>query len=226
MPPLETTHAEPLMLKIWGRATSLNVQKVAWAAAVLGVPFERIDVGGAFGKLDTPEFAKLNPNRMIPVLQDGDVTLWESHAIVRYLADTYGRGTMASQDRRAYAVADQWMEWAQSTIQPDVNATCFIGLIRTPAATRNVAAIEAAAARAGTNLAILDAHLATQPYVGGMGLSMADIPVGTLMYRYFTLPIARPSLPHVEAWYARLQSHAAYRQHAMVDYAALKVAGA
>ena len=214
------------MLKIYGRTTSANVQKVMWAVAELGLPHERIDAGGAFGKLDSPEFKAMNPNGLIPCVDDNGFALWESHAIVRYLADTYGRGTLGPQDRRAYATADQWMDWSHTTIQPEIIATLFWGLIRTPAAERNIAAIDAAAKRAGEKLAILDQRLKGRDYIGGMTLTMADIPLGSLMYRYFTLPVARPSLPDVEAWYARLCARPAYKAHVCVDYMGLKVAGA
>jgi glutathione S-transferase len=214
------------MLKVWGRITSANVQKVMWAVDELGLPCERIDAGGAYGKLDTPEYAAMNPNRQIPVLDDNGFTLWESNAIVRYVADTYGRGSLAPQDRRAFAEADRWMDWNANAIQPDIIGGLFWGYIRTAAIDRNVVALEAAAKRAGERLAILDQHLATRDYVGGMRLSMADIPVGTMMYRYFTLPIQRPSLPHVEAWYGRLKARAPYQANVMVDYAGLKVPGA
>jgi len=214
------------MLKVWGRLTSANVQKVMWAVEELGLAHERIDAGGAFGKLDTAEFAALNPNRLIPVIDDNGFHLFESNVIVRYLAETYGRGSLAPQDRQAFARADQWMDWNATTLQPDVIGTLFWGLYRTPAAERNVAAIELAAKRAGEKLAILDKVLAKQEFIGGMRLSMADIPAGTMMYRYFTLPIARPSLPHVEAWYQRLCARPAYQKAVMVDYSGLKVPGA
>jgi len=214
------------MLKVWGRLTSANVQKVMWAVEELGLAHERIDAGGAFGKLDTAEFAAINPNRLIPAIDDNGFQMWESNAIVRYLAETYGRGSLAPQDRQAFARADQWMDWNATALQPDVIGTCFLGLIRTPAAERNVAAIDLAAKRAGERLGILDRVLAKQDYVGGMRLSMADIPAGTMMYRYFTLPIARPSLPNVEAWYQRLCTRPAYKSSVMVDYSGLKVAGA
>ena len=214
------------MLKIWGRATSSNVQKVMWAVDELGLPHERIDAGGAFGRTNTPEFAAMNPMRLVPVLDDNGFMLWESNTIVRYLAETYGRGSLAPQDRKAFAIADQWMDWAATTVQPDIITTCFWGLIRTPAAERNVPAIEAAAKRAGERLAILDTVLKDRDYIGGMRLSMADIPIGSLMYRYFDLPITRPSLPNVEAWYARLTARPAYIKNVMVDYSSLKVPGA
>jgi glutathione S-transferase len=214
------------MLKIWGRTSSSNVQKVMWAVAEMGLPHDRIDAGGAFGQLDTPEFMAMNPNKLIPAINDNGFTLWESQAVVRYLAEAYGRGTLASQDRKTFALADQWMDWSSTTIQPEVIGTCFMGLIRTSAADRNEIAIHASAKRVGEKLALLDAHLAKQPYIGGATLSMADIPAGTLMYRYFTLPIPRPALPNVEAWFARLQARPAYTKHVMIDYSALKVPGA
>jgi glutathione S-transferase len=214
------------MLKIWGRASSVNVQKIMWAVGELDLAYERFDFGGPFGQLDTVEFGALNPNRLVPVIDDDGFLLWESNAIVRYLAETYGRGSLASQDRHAFAHADQWMDWAATTIQPDIISTVFIGLVRTPATQRNRAAIDVAIQRAGDKLAILDRHLAGRAYVGGAKLSMADIALGTMMYRYSTLPIARPSLPNVEAWYARLQTRPAYANHVMLDWAPLVVPGA
>jgi glutathione S-transferase len=214
------------MLTVWGRTTSANVQKVMWTVGELGLAHERIDVGGAFGKLDTPEFLAMNPNKLIPTINDNGFILWESQAIVRYLAETYGRGTLASQDRKAFARADQWMDWTSSSLYPDIIGTCFMGLIRTPAADRNEIAVHSAAKRVGETLGLLDAHLAKHDYIGGATLSMADIPAGTLMYRYFTLPIPRPALPNVEAWYARLTARPAYAKHVMIDYSALKVPGA
>jgi glutathione S-transferase len=197
-----------------------------WAVAEMGVPHERIDAGGAFGKTDTAEYAAMNPNKLVPVLDDDGFILWESNAIVRYLSETYGRGTLASQDRKQFARADQWMEWNATSIQPEVIATLFWGLIRTPAAERNLAGIEASAKRVGERFKLLDAHLKDRAFIGGTRLTMADIPAGAMMYRYFTLPVERPSLPNVEAWYGRLTERAPYRDHVMIDYASLKVVGA
>lgn len=214
------------MLKVWGRKTSVNVQKVMWTVAELGLKSERVDVGGAFGGLDTAEFARLNPNRQIPVIEDAGVTLWESGAIIRHLSRTYGAGGLYPSDAKAVARADQWMDWALTSIYPDIISSIFIGLIFTPKASRNTAAVETSIARAGERLSVLDADLASRPYMLGDTLTMADIPAGSLMYRYFTLPISRPSLPNVEAWYARLQQRPAYRDHVMIDYSGLKVPGA
>ena len=214
------------MLKVWGRKTSINVQKVMWTVAELGLAHERVDAGGPFGGLDTEEFGKLNPNRLVPVIDDNGFVLWESNAIVRYLSAVYGREKLAAADERQRALADQWMEWANSMLYADIIATCFLGLIRTPAQDRNVAAIEKAAKRAGERLAILDAQLAGRSYILGDQLTAADIGCGSLMYRYFTLDIARSRLGNVEAWYQRLTERKAYQDHVMIDYQALKVPGA
>ena len=214
------------MLKIWGRKTSVNVQKVMWAIGELGLPHERIDAGAAFGRLDTPEFAALNPNRLVPVLDDDGFILWESHAIVRYLAERYGRGSLAPEGRHAYARADQWMEWATNELYRDIIGTCFLGLIRTAAKDRDVAAIAAAAKRAGDKLTILDRQLDGRAFICSDKLSMADIAVGSLMYRYMSLPIERPALGNVEHWYRRLAARTPYQAHVMVDFEAMKVPGA
>jgi glutathione S-transferase len=214
------------MLKVWGRKTSINVQKAMWAVGELGVPHQRIDAGGPFGGLDTLEFAKLNPNRLVPVIEDDGFVLWESHAIVRYLAAEYGMGRLAPADRKQRALANQWMEWANSTLYPDVILKCFLGIIRTPAKQRDVAAIEAAARRVGDNLAILDSQLGGRSYILGDQLTVADIANGALMYRYFNLEIPRPQLSNVEAWYRRLTQRKPYQEHVMLEFQSMKVPGA
>lgn len=214
------------MLKVWGRNTSANVQKVMWTLAELGVPSERIDVGGPYGKLDTAAYGAMNPNRLIPVMDDDGFVLWESSAIVRYLVRKHGAGSLLSASEQELARADQWMEWSTTTLYPDIITTLFLGLFRTPAAERNNAAIAISVKRAGEKLAILDAVLANRPYILGERLTMADIPAGTLMYRYFTMEIERPKLANVEAWYRRLSERPAYRSHVMIEYASLKVPGA
>lgn len=214
------------MLKIWGRTTSANVQKVMWTVAELGLPHERIDAGASFGVVGTPEYFALNPNRLVPTIQDGDFTLWESSTIIRYLTKTYGLGKLMPADEREATLADQWMEWAGSTIYPDIIASIFIGLWRTPASQRNTAAVETSIKRVGEKLAILDGHLANRPYILGDKLTVADIPAGGIMYRYYTMPIVRAKLPNVEAWYARLCERPAYRDHVMIDYSSLRVEGA
>ena len=202
-------------MKIWGRVSSINVQKVMWTVSELGLEHERIDAGGSFGRLDTPEFGALNPNRKVPVLEDGEVVLWESNAIVRYLAARHGAGSLWPEDPARRALSDRWMDWKTATLIPDMTVV-FWGLIRTPEAERNTAAIEAAAARMVPNWRILDAHLGGRPYVLGDALTIGDIALGAAVHRYLNLPLARPALPAVEAYYERLKARPAYRDHVML----------
>jgi len=203
------------MLKVWGRNNSINVQKVMWAVGELGLEHERIDVGGAFGGLDTPEYGRLNPNRRVPTVEDGEVVVWESNACVRYLAARYGAGTLWPEEPGRRARADMWMDWQVATLLPDMTVV-FWGLIRTPEAERDHARIAAAVERLGTTWRILDEHLASRRFVAGDALTIGDIPVGAGCYRYYSLPIERPSLPKLEAWYGRLKERAPFREHVML----------
>ncbi len=203
------------MLKVWGRNNSINVQKVMWTVAELGLEHERIDVGGRFGGLDTPEYGALNPNRLVPVIEDGDAVVWESNAIVRYLAARYGADGLWPADPARRAQADMWMDWMITSLQPDMTVV-FWGLVRTPPEQRDTARIESAAERLGRIFAILDDHLAGHPFVAGDDLTMGDIPVGAACYRYHALPIKRPGLPNLEFWYARLQERKPFRNHVMI----------
>ena len=203
------------MLKIWGRTNSINVQKVMWAVGELGLEHERIDAGGAFGGLDTDAYGRLNPNRKVPTVQDGELVLWESNACVRYLAARYGSGGLWPEDPTPRAMADMWMDWQQTTLLPDMTIV-FWGLIRTPEDKRDHAAIEAAARRLGSIWAMLDERLASRPFVAGEAFTMGDIPVGAACYRYHGLPIGRPRLANVERWYERLKERAPFREHVML----------
>ena len=203
------------MLKVWGRTNSINVQKVMWTLSELGVPHERIDAGGVFGKLDRPEFKAMNPNGLIPVVEDGPSVVWESNAIVRYLAARYGAGGLWPEDPGQRSVADRWMDWQLTTLQPAMTPV-FWGLIRTPPEQRDTALIAAQAERLGQAMQLLDGHLAERPFVAGEALSMGDIPVGAVCWRYLQLPIARPELPHIQAYFARLKTRPAYRTHVML----------
>ncbi|MEZ5853227.1 MAG: glutathione S-transferase [Hyphomicrobiaceae bacterium] len=214
------------MLKVWGRKTSINVQKVMFAVGELGLEHERFDVGGPYGKLDTPEYGMLNPNRLVPTIDDGGFVLWESNAIVRHLGQRYGRGTLSPADEMTFAKADSWMDWSLTTLYSDIISTCFLQLVRTPARERDQAALEAAAIRAGEKLELLNRQLAGRSFIVGEQPTIADVAVGTLMYRYFNLPIRRPALGHVEAWYERLVRRPAYQAHVMVEFESMKVEGA
>lgn len=214
------------MLKVWGRRTSINVQKVMWAVGELGLAHQRFDYGGEFGKLDTPEFGQLNPNRLVPTIEDEGIVLWESNAIVRHLGQRYGRGTLSPNDEQTYAKADAWMDWALTSLYGDVISTCFLQLVRTPASERNPGLVEVAAKRAGEKLAILNRQLSGRHFIMGDQLTIADIGVGTLMYRYYNLTIPRPPLANVEVWYKRLTQRPAYQAHVMVDFKPMMVQGA
>ena len=214
------------MIRIWGRKTSVNVQKVMWAVAELGLPHERIEVGGKFGGLDTPEYGRLNPNRLVPTLEDDGFAVWESHAIVRYLAAKYGAGTLLAADPAERSLADRWIDWTASAFQPAFTNGVFIGLVRTPPERQDRAAIARDVAATSALMKILDAHLAIHPYVAGTAFTMGDIATGAQLYRYFTLEIERPKLPNVEAWYERLKQRPAYREHVMVPYDELRVRAA
>ena len=203
------------MLRIWGRTNSINVQKVMWAVGEVGRPHERIDVGGAFGGLDSAEYRALNANGRIPTIEDDGVVVWESNACVRYLAARYSADGLWPEDPVARAGADMWMDWQQTTLLTDMT-TVFWGLVRTPEAERDHVAIEAAAGRLGGLWRRLDNHLAGRRYVAGDHFTMGDIPVGAACYRYYQLAIERPKLAAIEAWYGRLQQRKPYRTHVML----------
>ncbi|MFO1080142.1 MAG: glutathione S-transferase family protein [Reyranellaceae bacterium] len=202
-------------MKIWGRANSINVQKVLWAAAECGLKYEREDVGGAFGGNDQPWYLKMNPNGVVPTIDDGGRIIWESNSAVRYLAARYASGTLWPIDPGQRSEADRWMDWQLSTISEPMRQV-FWGLIRTPPEKRDMAAIGKAAEDCGKLFARLDAHLADRPYVGGGHLTMGDIPVGCFAYRYFALDIKRPELKHLRAWHDRLATRPGFAQHIMI----------
>jgi glutathione S-transferase len=206
------------MLKIWGRNTSSNVQKVTWLLEELGIPYHRTDLGGPFGGLDKPEYKALNPNARIPVIDDDGFILWESNAILRYLAAKARAEALWPSDPRARANADKWMDWQQTTLMADF-LVLIVGLVRTPPEKRDTAAIEAARHRLAGSLAILEAQLQKTPYVGGESFTIGDIPVGIWAWRWFELPIARPDFPGIAAWYKRLQQRPAYQKIVMIPLA-------
>jgi glutathione S-transferase len=196
------------MLTIWGRLSSINVQKVVACANELGLAYERIDAGGTFGGLDTPEALARNPNALIPVIRDGDFVLWESNAIVRYLSRVYGAGTLWPDDPRVVADADRWMDWQSTTFNPGL-FDAFWNTIRAKPEARNQGALEASAAKTERNLAILDAHLGTRSHVAG-NYSMGDIPIACSVHRWYGLPLERRRHRNVEAWLDRIRGRPAY----------------
>src|SRR5215472_13587943 len=206
------------MLKIWGRKNSINVQKVMWAVGELGLPHERIDAGGPFGGLDTDEFRAMNPNARIPVIDDSGTIIWESHAIVRYLAARYGVGTLWPTDPAIRSLSDRWMDWTLADLQPAFIGGVFWNFYRTPEAQRNWPLIRQGIARSAILFGLLDKHLADKSFIAGETVSIGDIAAGAQCYRYFELEIDRPQIPNVEAWYERLAARPAYREHVMVPF--------
>ena len=197
------------MLKIWGRVNSVNVKKALWCVEELGLPYERTDAGMQFGVVDTPEYRTMNPNGLVPVLEDDGFVLWESHSIVRYLAGKHGKGVLWPMDERMRAITGQWMDWALS-FQSSVR-DAFWGLIRTPPEKRDAQAIERSRVKSGEMLGVLEAALADRLYVAG-AFSMGDIPVGCEVQRWMRLPMQRPKHARVEAWFERLCARPAFRK--------------
>jgi glutathione S-transferase len=204
------------MLTIFGRTNSVNVQKVLWCLAELGVPYERIDAGLAHGKNKEPWYLALNPNGLIPLLQDGAFTLWESNTIVRYLGAKHDFGGLYPAEPEARALAERWMDWQLSTLVWPVSIV-FQNLVRRPPGERDSAAIAHHTIEANRAAELLDAHLARQPYVAGAAFTMGDIPVGATAHRWLEVPgIDRPPLEALRAWRARLAERPGFRAHVML----------
>lgn len=211
------------MLEIWGRKDSSNVQAVMWCVGELGLPYLRHDVGQRFGGTDTPAFIAMNPNRKIPVLRDhGGPPLWESAAIMRYLASSYGHGAFWPEDLIARTEVDRWAEWAKINVAIPFIDNVFFPMVRTPAGERDPAAIARGLEALEDTLEIAEAELAVHDYLVGPDFSLADILLGHPLYRYFDLDIPRRNLPALAAYYRRLTDRPAFREHVMVGYEALR----
>ncbi len=200
------------MLKILGRNNSSNVQKVVWCCEELGLAYEREDVGGKFGRNRDPEYLALNPNGTVPTIVDDGFVLWESNTIVRYLAAKHGRGKLSPEDLQTRALSERWMDWQLSVVNPAISPV-FFGLIRTPPEKRDLAAITAARDKLAAVMKILDGALAKSDYVAGSSLTIGDIPVGIMAYRWYTLEIKREDLPNLKRWYDRLAKRPAFQKH-------------
>lgn len=187
------------MLTLWGRLNSINVQKVAWCLEEVGVPYDRLDAGGAFGIVSTPEYRRLNPNGLVPVIEDDGFVLWESNAIVRYLAAKHPQAGLWPEDPRARADADRWMDWQATSFTPAMRDV-FWQLLRTPPDQRDPGAIERSVAKSAEMAAILDQHLAGKTYLTGETFGMGDIAAGCAAHRWLNLPISREPRPHFERW--------------------------
>ena len=202
------------MIKIWGRNTSSNVQKAMWAIGELGLSHERIDIGGAYGMNKEPKYLAMNPNGLVPTLEEEDgFLLWESNTIVRYLASKHDKnGVIEPKDLQQRGLASQWMDWQLSVVGPAI-FHAFWGLIRTPEDKRDMAAIKTSQDKTTDCMAILDKQLAKTEFLAGPAFSYGDIPVGVMCYRFRQLVPGRPSMPNLDRWYAAISSRKAFHDH-------------
>ncbi len=198
------------MLKVWGRTNSLNVQKVLLCLEELEIAYDRVDAGMEFGIVKTPEYKTLNPNSRVPTLDDDGFILWESNVIVRYLCAKYADGTLSAADLRARASADRWMDWQQTTFNPDMNPI-FIVLVRKSRA-RDPETIEKLRLASERNAAIVDALLARRPFISGSTFGMADLVLAPPLHRWLNLPIERSPRPHLDRWYGALMARPAAKK--------------
>ncbi|MEL6126613.1 MAG: glutathione S-transferase [Pseudomonadota bacterium] len=206
------------MIEIWGRRDSFNVQKVLWLAAEIGLEHRSIPAGGEAGRLDDPEFTALTPHHKVPVLRDGEVAVWESHAILRYLAARYGGPDWWSVAAAERARVDGWLDWTATRLQPDFLSGVFWGGYRTPEAERDRPRLKQAIVATGRNMALLDRMLAGRKWMLGSRPCLADIAIGTHLYRYFEMPLERPDLPHLRRRYDHLCTRDSYRTTVCVPF--------
>jgi len=192
-------------LTIWGRANSVNVQKVLWCLTELDLPFERIDAGMQYGVTQEAHYLAMNPNARVPTLVDGDYALWESNSIMRYLCMQYRPETsIYPKEPKQRAAVDRWLDWTLSTVQP-VDRPVFWGLVRTPPEQRDMAALQKAADAEAEVWRVAEHHLSTRHYIEGNNFSIADIALGAYVRRWFGVEgITRPKQPHLERWFALL----------------------
>lgn len=210
------------MLTVYGRETSSNVQALIWALEELGLSYERLDYGENYGGLDTPEFRAMNPHGKIPVLKVGERAIFETPAILRYLAEVHGDAGFWPRDPLARAEVDMWAEWAKHEVAEAFTGPIFWRVVRTPRARWDVAAIRAAVEALEQQLAIAEARLADRAFLCGDVLSLADIQFGHVLYRYFDIEIARRDFPHLRAYFDRLSERPAYRAAVMISYEVLR----
>jgi glutathione S-transferase len=200
------------MLKIWGRKTSSNVQKAMFAVGELDLAHERIDIGGSFGRNREAPYLAMNPNGLVPTLEEDGFLLWESNSIIRYLAARYGAGTLEPADLRTRALAGKWMDWQLTVLGPAMTPV-FWGLVRTPPDQRDPKAIADGKVKSTAAVTILDGQFAKTPYAAGDAFSMGDIPIAIICRRYRELVPERPAFPDFERWYAAIAGRKAFRDH-------------
>lgn len=208
-------------MKLYGRTTSFNVQKVLWLLEELAVPYEHIELGGRFGGLDSPEFSRLNPMRKVPVLVDGKKVVWESHTILRYLAASYGRPAWYSDNPYQRSLYERWMDWAQVTFQPAFMGT-FWGFYRMPPNKRDMGAINSDLQKCSQCLDVIEHQLMDNDYIAGPAITLADISVGSVLYRLTSQGLKVELPPRVMNWYEKLKQRPGYHKWVMSDFSELK----
>lgn len=212
------------MLTVWGRKTSSNVQALMWCIGELGLAYERHDAGHRFGGTDIPEFLAMNPNGTVPVLRDGEgEPLWETGAILRYLAGRYAAAPFWPAEGLARARIDKWAEWAKINVTLGFTAPVFWRVVRTAPAKRDQAAIDQALAALDRTLDIAEAQLLRHAFLAGDDFTLADIQLGHVLFRYLGIPIVRPERPALRRYYDALATRPAFREHVMVSYEELRV---
>jgi len=211
------------MIKVWGRASSSNVQSVMWCIAELGLPHERIDAGLMYGVNNTPDYLAMNPNGTIPTLIDDDgPAMWESGAILRYLANSYADEPFWPKDPLRRADVDRWAEWAKVSVQMNFNAPIFWPVVRLPAEKRDDENLQGAITTFENKLRIAQDQLKNHSFLVGDNLTLADIQFGHILYRYFELEIARADLPEISRYYELLTAMPNYRTHVMINFDELR----
>jgi glutathione S-transferase len=212
------------VIKIWGRASSSNVQALMWAIEELALPHQRQDAGFIYGGNDTPDFLAMNPNGTVPVLQDGEnKPIWETGAILRYVAEKYAGDAFWPKDAEERAEVDKWAEWAKINVALKFTAPVFWRVVRTAPSKQDPEAIKQAISVLNGFLAVAETQLGKQSFLASSNLSLADIQFGHLLYRYFDIEIERASFPNIESYYCRLSEREAFKKHVAISYDELRV---
>ncbi|ASJ72738.1 glutathione S-transferase family protein [Granulosicoccus antarcticus] len=209
------------MIKLFGRSTSINVQKVMWVLAELNLKYDRFDVGGAFGGLNDAEYIALNPHQKVPTLVDDTVVLWESNAILRYLADAYGRDVIFGTTPAARGTSDMWMEWYQNSVYPNFQAI-FHQKVRLRSTERSSDVLARAQDVVFKQFSLFDSKLESTEFINGDHLTLGDVPMAACLYRYFTMDIERPDYPQIARYYESLTQRSTFSENVMINYDSLR----
>jgi glutathione S-transferase len=211
------------MLKVWGRRSSSNVQALMWCIGELDLAYERIDAGFIYGLVDTPAYLSMNPNGTVPTIRDGEnPPLWETGAILRYLANAYAPDDFWPRDPVTRADVDRWAEWAKINIASRFTTPVFWRVVRTPPSKRDPVAIGGALHLLESYLDIAEKQLSRLQHLAADRLTMADIQFGHCLFRYFDIDIQRAEYPNLRRYYGALSARPAFREHVMISYDELR----